>query len=280
MAIRRTFGLLLATVVASTGFAMNSADARATTAPTQQAAASADVSVTATIRPRLIAPSSTVAKVVADTSDPVTAKLRSYVLRRADKLIGSTPVSYSITGDRLLAVSEQLADRSYTLAAAWLITKDTKYTNQLWQDISAAANFPDWNPQHFIDTGEMANAVGIAYDWGYGAWTASQKSTMQDALIRKAFEPGLEFYNLSASATTTQYTYSGTWQKTPNNWNLINNAGLGMAAMAILGDSSSSIPQTILNDSVSSIKSGLTEYSTDGGFPEGPSYWEWAKLSP
>ena len=28
-------------------------------------------------------------------------------------------------------------------------------------------SYPDWNPKHFLDIGEMVTAVAIGYDWCY-----------------------------------------------------------------------------------------------------------------
>lgn len=274
MAIRRTLGLLLAATVAASGLGMSQASAATAPSSVHLTSAASAVSITSTARPRLIANPSQVSQ-AASTSDPVSAKLKSYVMWRADHLLGATPVSYTLNGGRLLDVSEAVLNRTYVLAAAWLITKDTKYTDQLWKDLAAAAAFPDWNPDHFLDTGEMANAFGVAYDWAYGAWTPTQLTTMQNALISKAFQPALKVYTLPAS-DPYPYKWDGNWALMKNNRNLVINSGLGMAALAISGDASSSIPQTILDDSVTSIQNGLSEYASDGGYAEGPSYWEWA----
>ncbi|MFT2622296.1 hypothetical protein ACMWQU_28510, partial [Escherichia coli] len=65
-------------------------------------------------------------------------------------------------------------DRAYALGLAWKQTGDSKYLNALWQNLNAAAGFPDWNPGHFLDTAEMTHAFAIAYDWGYQGWTDAQ----------------------------------------------------------------------------------------------------------
>ena len=41
------------------------------------------------------------------------------------------------------------------------------YAERAWQELDAAAHFPDWNPRHFLDTAEMTHAFAVAYDWLY-----------------------------------------------------------------------------------------------------------------
>ena len=61
------------------------------------------------------------------------------------------------------------------LAMAYILTKDAKYAEGLYDIFEAAGNFPDWNPQHFLDVAEMTCAFAIGYDWLYDYWSDEQK---------------------------------------------------------------------------------------------------------
>lgn len=53
--------------------------------------------------------------------------------------------------------------------------------------LEAAGNFPDWNPQHYLDVAEMTCAFAIGYDWLYDYWSDEQKAF----LAQKIYEYGL-----------------------------------------------------------------------------------------
>ena len=48
-----------------------------------------------------------------------------------------------------------------------------------------AASFPDWNPQHFLDVGEMTMALAIGYDWLYDSLQPDTRRVVREAIIEK-----------------------------------------------------------------------------------------------
>ena len=100
-------------------------------------------------------------------TDTVSTSLNGTAIRAADEALTLPVVTYTKSdGVRLLDVSRTVLDRTYSLTYAWRLTRDSKYVERLWNDLVAAAAFPDWNPSHFLDTAEMTHAFAIAYDWG------------------------------------------------------------------------------------------------------------------
>jgi hypothetical protein len=185
------------------------------------------------------------------------------LIYRADKLLGSPTLSYKLTGARLLSVSEEAVDRAYTLGFAWQISGDPKYAAKLWQDLSAVSTFPDWNPSHFLDTAEMAHAVAIGFDWLYAYLSATQRSQLTTAIESKAFSPAL-----------SQISNNAFWTTSRTNWNLISNAGIGIAALAFSETAPSA--NAILAAVSKQIPNGIGAYSSDGAYDEGMSYWAYA----
>ena len=55
---------------------------------------------------------------------------------------------------------------------SWQITREQKYADRLIQELDAISQFADWHPEHTLDTGTMAMAAAIGYDWGYDGMTA------------------------------------------------------------------------------------------------------------
>jgi hypothetical protein len=183
---------------------------------------------------------------------------------RADKMLNEPVSTYKVVAGRLLVTSEVVLDRAYTLGIMWKLSGDAKYANRLWSELNAVTQFPDWNPSHYLDVAAMANAVAIGYDWIYSELTPANRTQIVNAVNSKAFSP-----------TLSQFSSNASWVTQPNNWNLISNSGIGIAALAF----SSELPTptaSILNQVRSSLVNGLSIYGPDGGFNEGISYWQYA----
>ena len=92
--------------------------------------------------------------------------------------------------------------RVYTLALLYRLDGEQRYAERAWQELAAAASFPDWNPRHFLDTAEMTHAFAIGYDWLYDVWTPEQRATLRQAMVEKGLKPALKLYRAHSSWTT------------------------------------------------------------------------------
>jgi hypothetical protein len=202
-------------------------------------------------------------------TDPLAKKWYAKVKRDAKKVIDQPVLTYDIPdGRRLLEVSRRACDRMYLLGFCYLVDQDRKYADRAWQDLQAAAKFPDWNPSHFLDTAEMSAAFGIAYDWMHDAWTDKQKKTLRDALIKHGLKPGLKGYAPSGGRKAW-------WSVGKNNWNQVCNGGLLTGALA-LADEEPKLAATIAWNACKGLPIAMKHFSPDGGWYEGPSYWGYA----
>jgi hypothetical protein len=179
------------------------------------------------------------------------------------------PVSrYEIPdGLRLLATSQCVKERAYTLAMMYRLDGDSRFVERLWQEIQAAAQFPDWNPRHFLDTAEMAHAFAVAYDWLYDVWSAQQRRIIREAILQKGLEPGLRSYR-------GEWNF-GSWVKSAHNWNQVCNGGLTLGALAI-AEEAESVATEVVQGALRSLPIALASYAPDGAWVEGPAYWNYA----
>jgi hypothetical protein len=128
----------------------------------------------------------------------------------------------------------------------------------------AVAAFADWNPSHFLDVAEMSHALAIGYDWIYNYLTPSERKTIRQAIVEKGMRPILPLYAKDE------------WQVSDNtNWNQVCNGGLGIACLA-LGDEVQDLSLQIMNEGLRLLPNALNSYGKDGGWAEGPSYWNYA----
>ena len=215
--------------------------------------------------PRLILLDPDLDKLRATVHDvPLAKRLFSDLEKECDRLLSIPPIEYKFNGNRLQTQTRRAIDRITTLALMYRLTGRDPWLRRAVMELNAAAAFKDWNPAHFIDTAEMTHAFAIGYDWLFNALTPDERAWMRDALIVKAIDPVLPLYQQKTRWTTEHY-----------NWNIVCNSAMVMGALAV-GDEAKDKAAAILRNALESIPHGLTTYGTDGGWPEGPAYGEYA----
>ncbi len=187
--------------------------------------------------------------------------------RDAEKILRQPVCRYEIPdGLRLLATSRKVVDRVYTLGMAWQMTGEKRFAERAWKELKAAGEFKDWNTRHFLDTAEMTHGFAIGYDWLYHYWTPEQRAFLRRAMIDKGLRPGLEIQR--------KHSY---WSVFTFNWNQVCNGGLGMGALAI-ADEEPALCGEFLHDAMESLQLPMSSFAPDGGWDEGPGYWDYATI--
>jgi hypothetical protein len=203
-------------------------------------------------------------------ADRLLARWHADVIEQANAILKEPPSEYVIPdGKRLLATSRRVRDRVLALAYAYHMTGDAKYRDRAWAELQAAAAFKDWNPRHFLDTGEMTCALGIGYDWLYDAWTPEQRSVLEAAIVKHGFGPALRSYRREEDY--------GWWVRADHNWNQVCNGGLAVGALAI-ADRQPEAAAEILREGLLSLRLAMRCFAPDGGWAEGPGYWNYATI--
>jgi len=187
------------------------------------------------------------------------------IKRQADKILSEPPVRYEIPdGLRLLGVSRRCLNRIYHLATMFRLSGDRRYRDRAVKELEAAASFPDWNPRHFLDTAEMTHAFAIGYDWLYDSLSDEERRMIREAIIEKGIDPALRVYERG-----------GWWAKCNHNWNQVCNGGIAIGALAI-ADEIPDLADKVLRHALESIKIPMRMFNPDGGWAEGPGYWNYA----
>ena len=202
----------------------------------------------------------------------------------------------------ILDNSREIKMRIKAFAYVYRMTNDTKWVDRAWTElqvssshsctivVSRAYSFAQnavsdsfgpsgdekWNPGHFLDTAEMTAAFGIAYDLLYDIWTDDQKSNIRSNMIQYGLNPGLIAFNNS----NNQFWGWWTAASITGNWNCVCNSGLTMGAIAILGDDTSGIVESILSQTLPSALAGCANAVTsDGSWSETHAYWHFGTLA-
>lgn len=188
-------------------------------------------------------------------------KLHRVAIETADKWVESTvEIKYQLdaAGKRILDQSRLALESISTCAYAYRMTGQKKYLDRAVKDMTTVCNFSDWNQnRHFLDTGEMALAVAIGYDWLYYSLDYELRRKAHKAMRSYALESFM--YHWATSNI--------------GNWNQVCYAGTLAAAVAIYGKEnnfSSRLINNCLRDNKATIR-GI--YEPDGIYPEGYAYW-------
>ncbi|ACQ81632.1 coagulation factor 5/8 type domain protein [Beutenbergia cavernae DSM 12333] len=226
-------------------------------------------SVTALVRPehpRLIADDDRLVQIQQwVTSDPGAAAVRDELLAEAGAILELPPTEYVFSNGRsLLWAARQVKTRVWTLALAYRLTDDATYAERAYEEMAAAAEFPDWNPESFLSVAEMLNGFAIGYDWLYGYLDEEQRSVVSTAMIEMGLQPAMDGYEAGDG-----------WTTATNNWQIVCVGGIAMASLA-LADVEPELAESLLQLGLQHVGPAIDEYAPDGGFPEGPMYWRYA----
>jgi len=192
-------------------------------------------------------------------ADSVWTGVHQVILDESDSLLAKPLLERIQTGRRLLSISRECLRRVYYLSYAYRTTGNKVYLQRTEQEMLTVASFTDWNPSHFLDVAEMTAALAIGYDWLFHDLKESSREIIRTAIITKGLEPSL-------------ITENSGWLKAAHNWNQVCNAGMTLGALAVYEDQPE-LARQIIDRAVESIVLPMKEYSPDGAYPEGYSYW-------
>lgn len=214
------------------------------------------------------------------SSDPLVGQWYNQLQKQGQRSLTEPPPRYTASEDKdMLATSRQTLSRVYTLALLYLLDGRSIYLERAWAELQAAANFPDWNPNNFLDTAEMTHAVAIGYDWLYQFWSPEQRALLCKAIKEKGLKPALAAYR--GLATDSSYRSDHALARAISrfkcqfNWNQVLNSGIGMGALAV-GSELPELAAEIVQGAVQSLPFAMALYAPDGGWGEGPMYWNYA----
>ena len=209
--------------------------------------------------PRLFAQAVDFQRAAASTEPLVQESLRALAAEAAF-LIKQPPLERKVDGFRLLAVSRAAVLRIGTLAAVYHMAGDKAAGQAARENLLTIARFSDWNPQHYLDIGEMTLAASLGYDWCYDLLTAEERAEVRAAIVTKGIQPSFVEPTLF-------------WVAGETNWTQVCHAGLVAGALAIHEDEPDLARRTVVRALQHLPKAMDAIYDPTGNYPEGPMYW-------
>jgi hypothetical protein len=184
-------------------------------------------------------------------------------------LMDEAPDTYKLSGQEhtLLDVSRDMEGRILLLAGLYQLTGDSKFAQRATKEMLSAASFPDWYPTHFLDTAEMTTALGVGYDWLYATLSPTDRLIIHDAIVNKGITPWLSLQEAHA------------FHNDHNNWVQVCYGSEAIGALAIADRSSPddlARARQVLDYAQPAMSRIMQLFAPDGGFEEGPVYWNYA----
>jgi hypothetical protein len=197
-------------------------------------------------------------------SDPVVRAWHKRLQQDARKMLTEPAVERKLIGPRLLNQSRAALRRISTLAGLYRLDGDRRLAERARREMLAAAGFSDWNPSHFLDVAEMTNALAIGYDWLFDFLSAEDRVAVRAAIVEKGLKPGLKVYRSGKG-----------WARARHNWNQVCNGGMTVGALAV-ADEEPALAREVIAAGRDSIVLAMKSFAPDGGWDEGPGYWNYA----
>ncbi|MEL6496271.1 MAG: hypothetical protein AAFQ41_14290, partial [Cyanobacteria bacterium J06623_7] len=181
--------------------------------------------------------------------------------RYAERLLEEESPKYELLDGKRL--TNRIHSQVTALALVYQVEKDRRYLDRVWEELKAAAEFPNWNPSHFLDTAEITYAFAVGYDWLYQDWNEQQRAVISSTIVEKGLKPA-----------TVSYQSGERWTTAEHNWNQVCNGGTGIGALAVI-DEYPKLASQVLHESIQRLPKAMRNYIPDGGYKEGMWYWHY-----
>jgi hypothetical protein len=166
--------------------------------------------------------------------------------------------------ENTFTVVPTILSRAYLYGIANALKPNPNYVMRAIQECLTCCSLSTWYPAKFLGVGAMAQYVATVYDWFHASLTPTQIATIRKAVSDKAFAP----YRAQLAMQPLPFWLAGG----ATNWNLVCNGGIGVAALTFSGEIAGAA--AILKQTLNYIKLGFAYFGPDGGWFEGPAYWE------
>ena len=180
---------------------------------------------------------------------------------------------YDPEGGRL-EILEDYAGDLFNLAIGYQLTLNDKYVYCGYYMMLALGEWEHWGPRHMLNTADGAFEITMFFDWTYDACVrlGLDVGRLEQILYDKAVYQGWRTTQNPGVGGLSKYT------QMINNWNAVCTSGLGITALAIMGNSAySSVSSRLLSSNLASmVRIGLDQYAPDGTYAESVQYWGYA----
>ncbi len=168
-------------------------------------------------------------------------------------------------GRNLLTAARTIERRLMELGFVYLVEQDRKYIDRGLSEIRNAGTFPDWsNGAASMIPSELMYGIACFYDWAYYGLTEAERLEIIEIVKRQAIWQHVRAYD---GAIKEADIAGGSTNRA-----MLANACAAGVALAF-ADEIPEVSEFLFKGALKYGRIPVEAFGTDGGFPEGPSYW-------
>ena len=187
-------------------------------------------------------------------------------------LTAELPVYLFNDNIRTLTNANNVERRLKTLAFAYVLTGDTKYSDRVIDELMLLCEFPDLNAKHIIDTGVWLRGISIAYDWCYHEMNDTQRQKVEEFIYREGIEPVWRaYYSMNPAGAGGGFQQANWFVRWKSNYTPFVQGGFVPACLAV-ADVYPEICFDALEKATRSWEYMLYGFYDDGAWLESKSY--------
>lgn len=190
------------------------------------------------------------------------------IIKKADNALDQALPTYATKDYKRAAYPSEVATRAYNLAFAYKVTGDEKYKERLWQDMYTVSEFPDFHPAHFLNVGNMADGLGIAYNWLYEDWSEEELEIIEKTILRNIFAAYEKVFSDPIYGADTALAYGA------GNMPIVVQNGLLKSCSALFYKHPERCSE-LVSAGVMGVSPSFDDFAPDGAWKEGISYWRY-----
>lgn len=198
-----------------------------------------------------------------------------YIISKANSMLQASPMDYKIPdGQRLSGSGADIRSKMEHFGFAYQLTGEQKYADAAWRFFEKYGSYPDWNPSHIIDTGEICVAYAMGYSWMRSGFNEEQRNYIYNTVKKYGMEPiRLAYYGRLGGGV--QYAdRSDVFAAWSSNFNGIVNSGAICTALAFM-EFDGGFCSDLAEKAIRSIEYTFVGFADDGGWIEGTGYWDY-----
>ncbi len=188
------------------------------------------------------------------------------VKAHADWILTTPNQEYEFSNGRnLLTAARTIERRLMELGFVYLVEQDRKYIDRGLAEIRNAGTFPDWsNGAASMIPSELMYGIACFYDWAYNGLSEAERLEIIEIVKRQAIWQHVRAYD---GAIKEADIAGGSTNRA-----MLANACAAGVALAF-ADEIPEVSEFLFKGALKYGRIPVEAFGTDGGFPEGPSYW-------
>jgi hypothetical protein len=178
-------------------------------------------------------------------------------------------LGFEVKGQVPLARARAGLCRIQALGLVFMVSGDLAFAERARQELRAMCRLArfSWSTS-FLARATFMQAVALGYDWFHDELSEDDRRIIRRVLLKHGIEAALGEFDKTPQEN---------WITKPNNWNIVCNASIAMAALALADKEPDPRVLRAFDEAIASVRQGFSHFAPEGSWKqEGPGYWHLA----